>query len=465
MPLTAVSTVTVTGSYLRPDGSPATGTVTFTPSRRLVTSADEQVVHGSIVATLNGAGDLTVELAATDDPDLGPAGWSWNAREEIDGRVRSFGFFAPLASDPLDLAELTPVDPVSPASVYVRVDQVDLGDLGDVDTTGALDGDRLIWDDTLEEWVPSPPRTAPVSSVNGHVGAVVLTPGDVGADPAGTAAGLVATESAARAGADTAEATARAAAVTAEATARANGDAALAAADVALDARLDTVETTLPTKADLVAGVIPDAQIPAGITRDAELSAAVAAAVNGLLDGAPGALNTLRELADAIGDDANFAASVTAALAAKAAIDGSNIVPATWRAVLALGTSATRNVGTVAGTVAAGDDARLTDTRTPTDTTVTTAKIVDAAVTTPKIGDAQVTPAKLSFDPATQVELDAETAARTAADTAVKAGAMGVVNHGAVAGTARPAGYAAIHWLGSVEPTNAVDGDVWTNTA
>lgn len=40
--------------------------------------------------------------------------------------------------------------------------------------------------------------------------------------------------------------------------------------------------------------------------------------------------------------------------------DASNIDPATWRTKLALGTAATRNVGTTSGTVAAGDDARIT---------------------------------------------------------------------------------------------------------
>jgi peptidoglycan/xylan/chitin deacetylase (PgdA/CDA1 family) len=48
------------------------------------------------------------------------------------------------------------------------------------------------------------------------------------------------------------------------------------------------------------------------------ITAAVNAAVSGLVNGAPGALDTLKELADALGDDANFAATVTSALAAKA---------------------------------------------------------------------------------------------------------------------------------------------------
>lgn len=152
-----------------------------------------------------------------------------------------------------------------------------------------------------------------------------------------------------------------------------------AAADTALDGRLDTVETTLPLKADLVSSLIPDAQIPPGITRDSELTAAISAAVNALLDGAPGALDTLNELAAAVNDDASFAAAVTTALSNKAAIDGSNVVAATWRAALVLGGAATLNVGTTAGTVAAGNDSRFTDTRTPTDGTVTDAKVASGA--------------------------------------------------------------------------------------
>ena len=46
---------------------------------------------------------------------------------------------------------------------------------------------------------------------------------------------------------------------------------------------------------------------------------AVAAAIAGLIGGAPGQLDTLKELADAINDDANIAATLTAALALKAA--------------------------------------------------------------------------------------------------------------------------------------------------
>ena len=49
-----------------------------------------------------------------------------------------------------------------------------------------------------------------------------------------------------------------------------------------------------------------------------DTSAQVDAKINALINGAPGALNTLNELAAALGDDSNFASTMTTALAAKA---------------------------------------------------------------------------------------------------------------------------------------------------
>ena len=62
-------------------------------------------------------------------------------------------------------------------------------------------------------------------------------------------------------------------------------------------------------------GLILDAAIPAGIARDTEITAAV----NALVAAAPGALDTLDELAAALADDPNFATTMTTALAGKQA--------------------------------------------------------------------------------------------------------------------------------------------------
>ena len=59
------------------------------------------------------------------------------------------------------------------------------------------------------------------------------------------------------------------------------------------------------------------------------VSDAVATAINNLIGGAPGALDTLNELAAALADDASFSATITAALATKldanSTIDGGTI--------------------------------------------------------------------------------------------------------------------------------------------
>lgn len=54
-------------------------------------------------------------------------------------------------------------------------------------------------------------------------------------------------------------------------------------------------------------------------------TAFVKAAISALIDTAPGALDTLNELAAALGDDANFAATMTAALADKLPISGGTL--------------------------------------------------------------------------------------------------------------------------------------------
>lgn len=71
--------------------------------------------------------------------------------------------------------------------------------------------------------------------------------------------------------------------------------------------------------ATIVDGVPSTTSVWSSSKTDAEIDAAVAAAVATLIDTAPGALDTLNELAAALGDDPNFATTITTALAGKAA--------------------------------------------------------------------------------------------------------------------------------------------------
>lgn len=77
-------------------------------------------------------------------------------------------------------------------------------------------------------------------------------------------------------------------------------------------------------------------------------TAFVMTAIANLISSAPGALDTLNELAAALGNDANFATTITNALAGKANLTLSNLSDvAAARANLGLGTLATQNANAV----------------------------------------------------------------------------------------------------------------------
>lgn len=59
-----------------------------------------------------------------------------------------------------------------------------------------------------------------------------------------------------------------------------------------------------------------------------QINSAITTAINGLMDGAPTALNTLKELADAINDDAAFASTITAALGYRVRFDAAQTLTA-----------------------------------------------------------------------------------------------------------------------------------------
>ena len=145
--------------------------------------------------------------------------------------------------------------------------------------------------------------------------------------------GAVAAEATARGAAITAEATARGAAITAAATTAATNLDTHTSDTTSVHGISDTSllalksEVAAVTAASLGLGNVTntsDADKPVSTAQATAISAAQAAAiadatsqVNAVIASAPGALNTLDELAAALGDDANYAASITTALAGK----------------------------------------------------------------------------------------------------------------------------------------------------
>lgn len=178
--------------------------------------------------------------------------------------------------------------------------------------------------------------------------------------------------------------------------------------------------------------------------------------ITNLISGAPGALDTLNELAAAMGDDPNFAATVTNQLALKA--DSSNVYskaeadaryvqgstqtemvfiatanqsvftlstavinkpsalvtvdgvvqPTSEYSLNMAGTELTLSEGVPVGTIVRVLALGVASAGAPADDTITTIKLRDLAVTAAKLADSAVVAAKLATDAVTEAKIQAE---------------------------------------------------------
>ncbi|UVK59602.1 minor tail protein [Gordonia phage Survivors] len=134
-----------------------------------------------------------------------------------------------------------------------------------------------------------------------------------------------------------------------------------------------------------------------GEVSEAELTAAINAALDRVIDGSPGSLDTLNELAAALGDDPNFAATVTAQIAAKAdklrqIIAG---VGLTGGGTLEADRTLAIDFGTGTNQAVRGDDTRLSNARTPTSHQHNATDINAGTLAVARLGDGTITAAKL----------------------------------------------------------------------
>jgi hypothetical protein len=145
LPATA-STVTVTETYVDAAGEEVDGTVTFTPSVRVVVEGTSitvdrvtaRVVRGQL---LNPDGDGPLLLAATDDPDLSPSGWTYLVVEKVGSLRRSYNVSLPASPSTRVLHTLAPVDPVDPSATRVlTVEGIAPDAQGNVDLPPAAGG-------------------------------------------------------------------------------------------------------------------------------------------------------------------------------------------------------------------------------------------------------------------------------------------------------------------------------------
>jgi hypothetical protein len=188
--------VKLVGSYTPPgytgaSGVPPAGTVIFVPSQTLSDTADhERVPQDPVIAELVN-GQFTVELLATDNPNLAPAGWGWTITESIGALPASqWSFFLPYAGGATQyLDNLTPTQDVIPGVSYLETTGGTMSGPLTIDgafTIPAAAAAGRVWtaqtSNGLGAW-----QAAPVLSVNAKTGAVTLTASDVGADPSGAA--------------------------------------------------------------------------------------------------------------------------------------------------------------------------------------------------------------------------------------------------------------------------------------
>lgn len=84
--------VTVSGRYVYLDGTPVSGTVTFTGKATVSSpAAKTMIVPDIITCTLDENGAFSVPLPATDDPDITGSGWTYKVKENFrSGGGRTF---------------------------------------------------------------------------------------------------------------------------------------------------------------------------------------------------------------------------------------------------------------------------------------------------------------------------------------------------------------------------------------
>jgi hypothetical protein len=116
-----LSTVTVSGTYKTPDGSPRAGRIVFSPEPDILTSATHgTLVLGAVEAVLDNNGTFTATLLATDDPDVTPSGWTYAVSERWNDAIgRSYHIALPSGAPTVDLADIAPTAPADGEYVVI----------------------------------------------------------------------------------------------------------------------------------------------------------------------------------------------------------------------------------------------------------------------------------------------------------------------------------------------------------
>ncbi|MFF4738772.1 hypothetical protein ACFY2W_23245 [Streptomyces sp. NPDC001262] len=195
-----IPTVTVSGRFLSPDGTPLSGSVTFRAPAQLTFPASDVILGGPVVAQLDAQGQVAATLPATDAPDMDPADWSYTVTEALAGLPagRTYQLLLPARQPHVDLADAAPTDPSKPNYLPVIGPKGDRGERGEsayeVAVANGYTGPPADWLESLlgprgatgpqGDRGPAGPQGEPgvVQSINGvSAAAIKLTASDVGA--------------------------------------------------------------------------------------------------------------------------------------------------------------------------------------------------------------------------------------------------------------------------------------------
>ena len=126
---------TVTGTFLRSDGTPSSGSVAFAPSVA-IGDGTEVRLPAPCEVHLDATGSIEVTLPATNDPDYTPSGWVWQVRERIAGGRDAWHFELTADTDYWDLVTVTPPEDYLPWTFTATATTGAPGTDADVDVTG-----------------------------------------------------------------------------------------------------------------------------------------------------------------------------------------------------------------------------------------------------------------------------------------------------------------------------------------
>lgn len=111
----AFTTRTITHTFVNADGTPASGSVTFTLTKRMTNGATT-IVPAEVVAALSASGQLSQALTANNDPGTTPADAQWRVdlRLATPGAPLTEAFYVtvPSGTGAIDLGSLLPQQPI-----------------------------------------------------------------------------------------------------------------------------------------------------------------------------------------------------------------------------------------------------------------------------------------------------------------------------------------------------------------